>query len=91
MDSQKYENRPSLEHKKVCYHDDRYSIEVQIPCLFEDNTASWVKIMNGVGKYLTEPRLTEKEEDIASGKPIAKARPRQMPTGTFDFRFLFCS
>ena len=26
--------------------------------------------------------LTKKEEDIASGKPIAKARPRQMPTVT---------
>ena len=34
---------------KVCYHDDRYSIEVQIPSLFEDNTASWVRIVNCVG------------------------------------------
>ena len=28
---------------KVCYHDDRYSIEVQIPSLFQDNTVSWVE------------------------------------------------
>ena len=46
MDSQEYENRPSLEHKKVCYHDDRYSIEVQIPSLFGDSSASWVGIVN---------------------------------------------
>ena len=31
---------------KVCYHDDRYSIEVQIPSLFEDHTVSWVRIVN---------------------------------------------
>ena len=67
---------------KVCYHDDRYSIEVQIPSLFEDNTASWVRIVNGVEKSVTEPMLTKKEEDIASVKPIAKARPRQKPIVT---------
>ena len=67
---------------KVCYHDDRYSIDVQIPSLFEDNTASWVRIVNGVDKYVTESMLTKKEEDIASVKPIAKARPRQKPTVT---------
>ena len=67
---------------KVCYHDDRYSIEVQIPSLFEHNAASWFRIENGVEKYVTESMLTKKEEDIASGKPIAKARPRQKPTET---------
>ena len=36
-----------------------------------------VRIVNGVDKYVTESMLTTKEEDIASGKPIAKARPRQ--------------
>ena len=65
---------------KVCYHDDRYSIELQIPSLFQDNTVSWVRIVNGVDKYVTEAMLTEKEEDKASGKPIATARPRQKPT-----------
>ena len=37
---------------KVCYHDDRYNIEVQIPSLFQDNTASWVGIVNGVDKCM---------------------------------------
>ena len=121
---------------KVCYRDDRYSSEVQIPtspcplhplplpsrppvlrkprptpmmngtlssmltasprllvaptavaqpadaALFEDNAASWVRIVTGVDKYVTESMLTKKEEDIASEKPIAKARPRQKPTVT---------
>ena len=67
---------------KVCYHDDRYSIQVQIPSLFQDITVSWVRIVNGIDKYVTEPMLTKKEEDIASGKTIAKARPRQKPAVT---------
>ena len=67
---------------KVCYHDDRYSIEVQIPSLFEDITFSWVRIVNCVDTYVTESMLTKKEEDIASGNPIAKTRPRKKPTGT---------
>ena len=58
---------------KVCYHDDRYSIEIQIPSLFQDNTVSWVRIVNGFDKYVTESMLTTKEEDIASGKPVANA------------------
>ena len=67
---------------KVCHHDDRYSIEVQIPCLFQDNTVSWVTMVNDVDKYKTESMPTAKEENTASGKPIAKARPRQKPTMT---------
>ena len=41
-----------------------------------------VSIVNGVDKYVTESMLTKKEEDLASGKPMAKARPRQKPTVT---------
>ena len=67
---------------KVCYRDERCSIEVQVPSLFQDNTVSWVRIVNGVDEYVTESMPTAKEEDTASGKPIAKARPRQKPTVT---------
>ena len=67
---------------KVCYHDDRYSIEVQIPSLFEEITFSLVRIVNCVDTYVTESMLAKKEQDIASGNPIAKARPRQKPTRT---------
>ena len=38
--------------------------------------------MKRVAKYVTESMLTKREENIASGKPIAKARPRQKPTVT---------
>ena len=47
---------------KVCYHDDRFSVEVQIPCLFEDGTGSWVRIVNGVDKHVTESMLTKTTE-----------------------------
>ena len=50
--------------------------------LFQDHTASWVRIVNGVDKYVTDSMLTKEEEDTASGKPIAEARPRQKPTVT---------
>ena len=53
---------------EVCCHDDRYSFEVQVPSLFQDNTASWVRIVNDVDKYVTESMPTAKEEDTASGK-----------------------
>ena len=40
---------------------------------------------------LYESMLTKKEEDIASVKPVAKARPRQKPTVNVDFSFYSCS
>ena len=67
---------------KTCYRDEQYSIEVQVPSLFEHDTASWVRIVNGVDRYVTESMPTAKEEDIASVKRIATARPRQKPTVT---------
>ena len=67
---------------KVCYRNELYRIEVPVPSLFQDDTASWVRIVNGVDRYVTESMPTAKEEDIASEKPIAKARPRQKPTVT---------
>ena len=35
---------------KACRHEDRFSIEVQIP-------SSWVGVVNGVDKYVTESRI----------------------------------
>ena len=61
---------------KVCRHDDRYSIEVLVQSLFQDRTASWVKIINGVDKYVTESMLTKGGEDMAN------ARTREKPTVT---------
>ena len=59
----------------VCYHEDRYSTESQVRSLFQDRTATWVRIVNGVEKYVTETTETiEDEEHRASEKPFAKAR-----------------
>ena len=80
MDS-KQDKGPVL-NIKVCFRDEKKSIEVQVPSLFQDNTVSWVSIVNGVDRYVTESMPNKKEEDIASVKPIAEARPRQKPTVT---------
>ena len=37
---------PALD-MKVCRHEDRYSIEVLVESLFQDHTASWVRIVSG--------------------------------------------
>ena len=67
---------------KVCRHEDRNSIEVLLQSLFQDRTTSWVRLVSGVDKYVTESMLSKEEEDMASVKPIAKTRPRQKLTVT---------
>ena len=70
-------------NRHVCHHEDRYSIEIQVRSLFQDRTASWVRIVNGVEKYVTGTTETiEDEEHGALGQPIAKARPRMKSTIT---------
>ena len=41
---------------QVCYHDDRYSIDVQIPSLFQDITACWVRIVKGKQDHDKSPQ-----------------------------------
>ena len=69
---------------KVCHHEHRYSIEVLVESLFQDHTASWVWIVSGIGKYVTESMQTREERHRASGRPVAKTRPRQTPTVTLS-------
>ena len=76
---------------KVCYHDDRFSIDVQVPSLFQDNIVSWVRIVNGVDKYVTQSMLTAKEVDTASGKPIAICKTKTEAHKNVDFSFYSCS
>ena len=55
--------------------------------LFRDRTCSWVRIVNGINKYVIE---TSEEIPLASvgerstGQPFAKARPRPTPTLTLS-------
>ena len=61
----------------VCYHEDRYSIDIQVRSLFQDRTASWDRMVNGVEKYVNETTETmEDKEHGALGKPIADTRLR---------------
>ena len=57
------------------------NIEVQVKSLFRDQTESWVKIVNGIDKFVREARPIQ-EEEKASGKSAAKARPILKPSST---------
>ena len=48
---------------KVYFHQGRYGIEIMIESLFRDRTVSWVRIVNGINKYVTE---TSEEILVAS-------------------------
>ena len=47
-------------------------MEVQVQSLFQDQTVSWIRIVNRIDKFvsLADPRGRE-----SFGKPAAKARP----------------
>ena len=72
---------------KICYHQGRYGVEIMTESFFRDRTVSWVRIVNGINKYVTE---TSEEisvgnvENWGTGKLVAKARPRQTPTLTLS-------
>ena len=75
---------PVLDVNVYC-HQGRYGVEVMIGSLFRVRTVSWVRIVNGFNRYVTE---MSEEIPIASvengrtGKLVAKAKPRPMPTPT---------
>ena len=57
---------------KDCNKQGRYSIEVQVESLFRDQTVSWIKIVNGIHKFVREA-MPIQEEEKASGKPATQA------------------
>ena len=65
----------------------RYGIEVMIESLFRDRTVSWVRIVKGINKYVTE---TSENISLASvklrvpGKLVAKTRPQLKPAVTLS-------
>ena len=72
---------------KVCHHQGRYGVEIMIESLFRDRTVSWVRIVNGIIKYVTETSqeiLVVSVENRGTGKPVAKAKPRPKPTLTLS-------
>ena len=63
----------------VCYHQGCYGVESMVEPPVGDKTCSWVKIMNGINKYVTEMSEETHVESIGekgTRKPVAKARPQ---------------
>ena len=60
----------------------RHQVEIVINSLFGDGTGSWVGIVNGTNKYVTDMSEETHIEDMgeSTGKPVAKARPKQTPS-----------
>ena len=69
----------------VCCHQGRYGVEIMIESLLRDRTVSWVRIVNGINKYVTE--MSEEipvvsVENGCTGKLAVKVKPRPKPTST---------
>ena len=58
---------------KICSRYGRYSVEVQVQSLFQDQIVSGIRIVNGIGKFVRDA-MPMHEEEKASGKTAAKAR-----------------
>ena len=72
---------------KVCVHQRRYGIEIMIESLFRDRTVSWVRIVNGINKYVSETSETislENDEHRVTVKLVAKAKPQAKPAVTLS-------
>ena len=76
---------PALE--VAASHHQGYGIEIMINSMFGDGTCSWLMIVNGTNKYVTEMTEETKEDDIdyigdSTWKLGAKARPNQTSMST---------
>ena len=72
---------------KVCYHQGRSCIDFMIESCFGDRTVSWVRVVNGINKYVTETSEeipVESIELVRTGKLVAKAEPRPKPAVTLS-------
>ena len=65
---------------KLYPHEGRYCIDIMIESLFRDHTASWIRIVNGINKCVTETSEEIQSENIDStfstGKAVAKSEPK---------------
>ena len=71
----------------VTHHQERCGIEIMIQSLLNDGTCSWVMIVNGINKDVTEMTEETQNEHIeyigeSAGELVAKARPKQTSTPT---------
>ena len=56
----------------VCNHNGKYSIEVPVQSLFQDQTVSWIRKVSGVDKFVREAMPIQEEEN-SSGKTRCKS------------------
>ena len=64
---------------KVYFHQGRYCLDIMFESLFRVRTVSWVRVVNGINKYVTETSEeipVESIELVRAGKLVAKAEPR---------------
>ena len=74
MDSFKRKHCPVLD-VKVFRHEGRYCLDIMIESLFGERTVSWVRIVNGINKYVTETsEKTHTDADLftGTGRLVAK-------------------
>ena len=72
---------------KVYIHQKRFGIEIMVESLFRDRTVSWVRIVNGINKFVTEASETihlENVEHRVTGNFVAKAKPQPKPAVTLS-------
>ena len=71
---------------KVFFHPGHHCIDIIIESLFRERNVSWVRVVNGINKFVT----VECIELVRTGKPLAKAKPRQsLLWHCLLFQFLF--
>ena len=93
VDSWKNEDRPSPGCEGLLSAQGRDGVEIMIESLFRDRTVSWVRIVNGINKYVTE---TSEEIPVVSvenggaAKHVAKLKPRPKPTLTLTLVSVPC-
>ena len=65
---------------KLYPHEGRYCVDIMIESLLKDQTVSWVRIVNGINKYVTETSEEIPIENVqwftSTRGLVAKAKPR---------------
>ena len=62
-------------------------MEVQVQSVFQNQTVSWIRIVNSIGYFVREA-MPIQEEEKASVKPAAKARSILKPSSTSGCGFI---
>ena len=75
VDSFQYENRPSLGSQNLS----SYCIDIMIESLFKDQTVSWVRIVHGINKYVTEKSEEMSIESVQQDRSTVRLGAKCLP------------